>query len=70
MPLKSKLKDYCEAQNLTQQQLAARTGLSPTTVGQIYRNAFVRLDGGTAEVLCRFFDVQLGDLFYLEFGDD
>ena len=65
MAVKCRLKDFLEERELTQQRFAADAGLSPTTVGQLYRNSFRRLDNGTIEAVCRYFEVQLGDMFYI-----
>jgi len=69
MAMKCRIKDLMAAQRLTQQQVAGRTGLSPTIVGRLYHNKFSRLDSGTAETVCRFFKVDLGEMFYLQEGD-
>lgn len=65
MAVKCRLKEFIEARELTQQKFAGETGLSPTTVGQLYRNTFQRLDNGTVEKVCRYFGVELGEMFYL-----
>lgn len=63
--MKCKLKEFLEERDLTQQRFAADVGLSPTTVGQLYRNSFRRLDNGTVEAICRYFSVELGEMFYI-----
>jgi len=65
MTVKCNLKKFLEERELTQQRFAAAAGLSPTTVGQLYRNSFRRLDNGTVETVCKFFGVELGDMFYI-----
>ena len=69
MAMKCRIKDLMAVQRLTQQQVAGRTGLSPTIVGRLYHNKFSRLDNRTAEAVCRFFKVDLGEMFYLQEGD-
>jgi putative transcriptional regulator len=51
---------------LTQKQLASLTGLSPTTINQLYQNKFTRIDKDTVEKLCDYFDCQVADLFYFK----
>lgn len=65
MAVKCRLKDFLEQRELTQQRFAGDTGLSPTTVGQLYHSAFRRLDSGTVEVVCNYFGVELGEMFYI-----
>ena len=65
MAVKCRLKEFLDRNELTQQKFAADAGLSPTTVGQLYRNAFLRLDNGTIETVCGYFNVELGDMFYI-----
>ena len=38
------------------------TGLSRTTLSRLYHEKAGRLDFDTLEVLCRYLDVQVGDL--------
>lgn len=66
MSVKSRLKEKMESQGLTQQAVAGGTGLSPTIVNRLYHNRFSRLDNRTVEVICNFFGVQLGDMFYID----
>ena len=54
----TKLPALIERANLDQKTVADRTGLSPTTVGKIYRGHFERLDMGTIETLCKFFGLK------------
>ena len=44
------------------------TGLSRTTLSRLYHEKAGRLDFDTLEVLCRYLDVQVGDL--LEISDE
>ena len=50
---------------LSQRRLAEETGLSPTTVHRLFTNNFGRVDTNTIEVLCNYFDKDIGDLFVL-----
>lgn len=64
--VKCNLKQLMEEKELTQQQVAGKTGLSPTIINRLYHNRFSRLDNNTVEEICSFFGVQLGDMFYIE----
>jgi putative transcriptional regulator len=66
MPVKSRLKEFMQDKALTQQEVAGATGLSPTIVNRLYHNRFSRLDNGTVETICSFFNVELGPMFYIE----
>jgi putative transcriptional regulator len=44
------------------------TGLSRTTLSRLYHEKAGRLDFDTLEILCRYLDVQVGDL--LEISDE
>lgn len=70
MAVKCRLKEFLDQKELTQQRFAAEAELSPTTVGQLYRNSFRRLDNGTVEAVCRYFKVDLGDMFYIATDSD
>ncbi|MBL1176856.1 helix-turn-helix domain-containing protein [Pantanalinema sp. GBBB05] len=66
MEVKCRLKDYMEEQELTQQEVAARTGLSPTIINRLYHNRFSRLDNQTVIKVCQLFKATLGDMFYID----
>ena len=48
---------------LTQKRLARETGLSPTTISQLYQNKFKRVDADTVDTLCDYFNCEVGELF-------
>ncbi len=50
---------------LSQIRLAEETGLGGTTVYRLFHNKFDRVDRNTIEVLCRYFDKDIGDLFVM-----
>ena len=58
-----KLKNLMEKRGLSQKALAEATGISPTTVGKLYRNEFSRVDNNTTITLCKFFNVGIADLY-------
>ena len=66
MNVKCNLRGYMDNQDLTQQEVAAKTGLSPTIIGRLYHNRFSRLDNKTVIKICRFFDASLGQMFYID----
>lgn len=52
---------------LDQKTLAAQTGLSPTTVGKIYRGQFNRIDNHTVTTLCLYFGLKsIADLIEIK----
>jgi putative transcriptional regulator len=66
MKLKSKLPDLMKKKGVDQKTVAAATGLSPTTVGKLYRSHFDRIDNHTVTELCKYFGLRkLDDLLEL-----
>lgn len=60
-----------ESKGLDQKTLAAETGLSPTTVGKIYRNQFNRIDNHTVTTLCTYFGLKtISDLIEIQWERD
>lgn len=64
--LRNRVKELREAHRLSQEQLAERTGLSLRLI-----TALESIDDYTPQMrvavaLCRYFDVELGDLFEIE----
>nr|WP_223173803.1 helix-turn-helix transcriptional regulator [Gloeobacter kilaueensis] len=69
--MKSRLPELMREHGIDQKTLAARTGLSPTTVGKLYRNHFDRIDNHTVIRLCRYFGLQsLDALIDIEWETD
>jgi transcriptional regulator with XRE-family HTH domain len=66
MDVKCKLRDFMDEREFTQQEVAARTGLSPTIIGRLYHNRFSRLDNQTVIKVCTLFKVPLGEMFYID----
>ena len=64
-----KLKELMNNKGLNQSQLSKATGLSPATVGNLYRNRFSRIDIDTLETLCKHFGVGIDGLFEVVFDD-
>jgi len=56
--MKSRLPTLMADEDIDQKELAARTGLSPTTVGKIYRNHFNRIDNHTVMALMKYFGLR------------
>jgi putative transcriptional regulator len=63
MRIHCRLREYIEDADLTQSDVAEATGLSPTIVGNLYHDRFLRIDCGTAIALCQYFQVGLGEMF-------
>ena len=69
--MRCKLPELMREQDLDQKTLAAKTGLSPTTVGKLYRSHFDRIDNHTVTTLCRYFGLRkLDELFELIWEED
>ena len=63
MILRSRLPELMAAAGVDQKTLAAQTGLSPTTVGKLYRSHFNRIDNHTVVTLLKRFQLtRLDDL--------
>lgn len=65
-----KLKRLMEDEGLNQLQVSEATGLSPTTVGKLYRNQFERIDKATLITLCKYFRVGISELFEVIFEEE
>ena len=64
--MKSKLPELMKEKGVDQKTVAAATGLSPTTVGKLYRSHFDRIDNHTVTTLCKYFGLRkLDDLLEL-----
>lgn len=71
MILKSKLPELMKKRGLDQKTVAAQTGLSPTTVGKIYRSHFDRIDNHTVKTLLLYFGLRkLDDLIEVVWEED
>ncbi|WP_199334147.1 MULTISPECIES: helix-turn-helix transcriptional regulator [Nostocaceae] len=69
--LKTKLPELMKSRGLDQKTLAAETGLSPTTVGKLYRSHFDRIDNHTVTTLCKYFGLRkLDDLIEIIWEED
>jgi putative transcriptional regulator len=70
MKMICKLPELMRRENLNQQTLAVKAGLSPTTVGKLYRGHFDRVDTQTIKTLCRFFKLKsIAELFEIEYEE-
>ena len=69
--MKTKLPALMKLRGVDQKTVAAATGLSPTTVGKLYRNHFDRIDNRTVIELCRYFQIrELGDLIEIVWEEE
>lgn len=55
---------------LSQRQLARETNLDITTINRLFTNNFSRVDTNTVEVLCHYFQRDVGDLFHVRKPED
>jgi DNA-binding Xre family transcriptional regulator len=71
MKMISKLPELMEKRGIDQKTLAAKSGLSPTTVGKLYRGHFDRIDNHTVTTLCRFFELKsINQLIEIKWEED
>lgn len=71
MKVISKLPNLMKTKGIDQKTLAAETGLSPTTIGKIYRGQFNRIDNHTVTTLCLYFGLKtLSDLVEIKWESD
>ncbi|ABW32600.1 MULTISPECIES: helix-turn-helix transcriptional regulator [Acaryochloris] len=71
MKVITKLPELMEQVGIDQKTLSARTGLSPTTVGKIYRGHFDRIDNHTVTQLCKYFGLKtIADLVEIDWEPD
>ena len=69
--MKSKLPELMKKRSLDQKTVAAQTGLSPTTVGKIYRSHFDRIDNHTIKTLLLYFGLRkLDDIIEVVWEED
>lgn len=52
------------------QDVHEKTGLSRTTIAQLYHDKATRVDYDTIEKLCRLFDCDISDLFSMTSEDE
>lgn len=52
------------------QDVHEKTGLSRTTIAQLYHDKASRVDYDTVQKLCLLFDCSIGDLFTLDSEDE
>ena len=64
--VKCNLRSYMNDLDLTQQEVAGKTGLSPTIIGRLYHSRFSRLDNQTVAKICKLFSASLGEMFYID----
>ena len=71
MKMICKLPQLMEQEGIDQKTLAAKTGLSPTTVGRLYRGHFDRIDNNTVTTLCKYFDLRsISELIEIKWEKD
>ena len=67
----SKLPKLMESKGIDQKTLAYQTGLSPTTVGKVYRGQFNQIDKHTFTTLCLYFGLKtISDLIDIQWEKD
>lgn len=58
-----RIRSLCEEQNIKPNELANRSGLTPSTVYSIFDEKRHDINISTIKILCDGFDVELGEFF-------
>jgi transcriptional regulator with XRE-family HTH domain len=58
LTVRCKVKDLMDSQGINQLRLAEETGLSPGTIGRLYRNQLTRIDSSTLVALAKYFGLK------------
>ncbi|MHC0068649.1 helix-turn-helix domain-containing protein [Nostoc sp. UIC 10890] len=67
MKVVCRLKELMEVEGINQNQLAQKTGIAPSTIGRLYRNASTRYDDQTLVALAKYFRLEkMDDLIKFE----
>lgn len=61
--IKSRLKILLAEHDMNQKDLHEKTGIRPTTISDICNNKIKHIPINTLDVLCKFFDCQVQDIF-------
>lgn len=61
--VRCRLSEFLRDRGLNQMDVVRATKLSPTTVGQLTRNEFRRLDCKAIVAVCGYFEVGIGEMF-------
>ena len=64
--IRCRLSEFMGKKKLTKQDVINATGLSRVTVSNLYAETAGRIDYDTIEKLCRFFECEIGEMFYLD----
>lgn len=71
MKMICKLPELMSRDGVNQKTLAYKTGLSPTTVGKLYRGHFDRIDNNTVMSLVDFFGLKsISELIEVSWEDE
>ncbi|MEH2417338.1 helix-turn-helix domain-containing protein [Nostoc sp.] len=61
--VRCRLKDLMQERGIPQTKIATDTGLSPNTVGKLFRNEISQVKVDTIVSICQYFDIEFEDLF-------
>lgn len=66
MPITCSLDVEMASRKLTNEALAAKSGVHRSSIAKLRRNAFLMIDVAVLEKICKALDLQPGDLLHLE----
>lgn len=66
MPITCSLDVEMADRKLTNEALAAKSGVHRSSIAKLRRNAFLMIDVAVLEKICKALDLQPGDLLHLE----
>lgn len=66
MPITCSLDLEMADRKLTNEALAAKSGVHRSSIAKLRRNAFLMIDVAVLEKICKALDLQPGDLLHLE----
>jgi len=64
--IKCRLSEFMGKKKMTKLAVAKATGLSRVTIANLYSETATRIDYDTIEKLCRFFECEVGEMFYID----
>lgn len=66
MPITCSLDVEMASRQLTNEALAAKSGVHRSSIAKLRRNAFLMIDVAVLEKICKALQLQPGDLLHLE----
>ncbi len=64
--IKCRLSEFMGKRKMSKLAVSKATGLSRVTIANLYAETATRIDYDTIEKLCRFFECEVGEMFYID----